>query len=83
MGPGYYVIAILGCGDGSAACTPMATVNQRFESEAACSAAAPEALMANSDLDSPTLIAQCRPVTRIEAEKQNPQKALPTTVRRG
>ena len=25
MGPGYFIIAILGCADGSADCTPVAT----------------------------------------------------------
>ena len=38
MGPGYYVIAILGCADGSAGCVPVATVPRHFESEAACAA---------------------------------------------
>ena len=26
MGPGFYIIAIMGCADGSAACTPVATM---------------------------------------------------------
>ena len=26
MGPGYFVIAILGCADGGSACTPVATL---------------------------------------------------------
>ena len=39
MGPGFYVIAILGCADGSAACTPVATMPTRYESRDACVAA--------------------------------------------
>jgi hypothetical protein len=39
MGPGFFVIAILGCADGSAACTPVATMPTRYESRDACSAA--------------------------------------------
>ena len=67
MGPGYYVIAILGCADGSAQCTPVATVPTRYESEAACSAASPDALAARSDMDFPTLVAECQAVTRPSA----------------
>jgi len=61
MGPGYFVLAIMGCADGSSACTPVTTVPTRFETEAACAAAAPEALLANSSFDFPSLLAQCRP----------------------
>ena len=39
MGPGFFVIAILGCADGSAACTPVATMPTRYESRDACQAA--------------------------------------------
>ena len=60
MGPGYFIIAILGCADGSSACTPLATMPTRYESAATCSAATRDALTANSDLDAPNLIAQCR-----------------------
>jgi hypothetical protein len=62
MGPGYFIIAILGCADGGSACAPVATVPTRYASESACSAAAPEALIDNSDLDFPTLIAECRSI---------------------
>lgn len=60
MGPLYYVIAILGCGDGSVQCSPVATVPTQYSSQAACEAATGDALLANSDLDFPTLVAQCR-----------------------
>ena len=29
MGPGYFVIAIMGCADGGSACTPVATLPAR------------------------------------------------------
>ena len=61
MGPGFYVIAILGCADGSAACTPVATMPTRYESRDACVAATAPALSAAGDFDYPTLLAQCRP----------------------
>ena len=58
----YFIIAIFGCADASAACTPVATVPTHYSSEAACSAAVGEALLANSDLDFPRLAAECRKV---------------------
>jgi acyl-CoA synthetase (AMP-forming)/AMP-acid ligase II len=62
MGPGYFVIAILGCADGGASCAPVATVPTHYTSESACSAAAPDALIDHSDLDFPTLVAECRSI---------------------
>lgn len=64
MGPGYFVIAILGCADGSTACTPVMTVPTRYESAQACSAAVPDVLMRNSDFDFPSLLAECRAAGR-------------------
>ena len=60
MEPAYFVIAIFGCADGGRACTPVATLQTRYASEAQCSAAAPAALMDNSNFDYPTLVARCR-----------------------
>ena len=64
MGPGYFVIAILGCGDGGVSCQTVATPATHYASEQACLAARGEALMANSDLDFPTLFAHCLPASR-------------------
>ena len=64
MGPGYFIIAILGCSDGATQCTPVRTVPVRYQSESACTAAAPGALIANSNFDFPSLLAQCRSVAR-------------------
>ncbi len=69
----YFIIAIFGCADGSAACTPVATVPTHYASEAACSAATPDALLANSDLDFPTLSAQCRRVAPRSAATDEPR----------
>lgn len=60
MGPIGYFIAILGCADGGAACQTVATLAPRYQSEAQCAAARDGALDANSDLDFPMLMAQCR-----------------------
>jgi hypothetical protein len=83
MEPVYYVIAILGCADGSTQCAPVATVPTHYASQAACSAATPQALMANSDLDFPTLLAECRPGSvRKSAAQEQPEK-LPAFALRG
>ena len=60
MGPVGYVIAILGCADGGSSCQVAATLAPRYESAAQCQAAREPALDANTDLDFPTLIAECR-----------------------
>jgi acyl-CoA synthetase (AMP-forming)/AMP-acid ligase II len=60
MGPATFVIAILGCADGGTACTPVATLQTRYESEALCAAATGAALIENSNFDYPTLVARCR-----------------------
>jgi acyl-CoA synthetase (AMP-forming)/AMP-acid ligase II len=59
MGPGYFVIAILGCADGGSACTPVATLQTQYTTEAQCTAATAAALMENSNFDFPTLVARC------------------------
>ena len=71
MGPGDFVIAILGCADGGSACTPVATLQTRYSTEAQCDAATNAALEANSDFDFPTLLARCRVGTARTAEAQH------------
>lgn len=69
MGPGFFVIAILGCADGSANCTPVATMPARYESQASCSAATDAALRSSTDFDFPTIIAECRPAAAPAAHR--------------
>ena len=83
MGPGYFIIAILGCADGSAACTPVATVPTRYESRAACSAATGLALAANSDFDFPTLVAECRPASVPAAATRDQRRPAPASALQG
>ena len=59
MGPGIFLIAIFGCGEGNSACQPVRTEQTRYESRAACMAASEGALMRNTDVDYPTIVAQC------------------------
>ena len=60
MGPIGYFIAILGCADGGASCQAVDTLAPRYESAMQRAAARDGALDSNSDLDFPTLIAQCQ-----------------------
>jgi len=59
MGPGIFIIAIMGCGEGDAPCQPVRTLEARYESQAACSAATEAAVTQNSDVDYPVVVAQC------------------------
>jgi hypothetical protein len=59
MGPATFLIAILGCGEAEAPCQQVRTLETRYESQAACSAATDAALLRNSDADFPVIVAQC------------------------
>ena len=84
MGPGYFIIAILGCADGSQACTPVATVPTRYESAASCSAATSDALIRNSDFDFPTIVAECRAMKApASAAASDSPERKPAASRRG
>ena len=74
MGPAYFVIAILGCADGGSACTPVATLETRYTTEAQCVAATGAALIQNSDFDFPTLVARCHSAETKSADaKEQPR----------
>ena len=83
MGPGFFVIAILGCADGSAACAPVATMPTRYESREACSAATTNALASNTEFDFPTLLAECRPGKSPAAQRSTPRIKFPASSRQG
>lgn len=79
MGPAYFVIAIMGCADGGAACTPVATLPTQYQSASQCSAATARALEENNDFDFPTLVARCKSGVAASAEAT----PLPRGARRG
>ena len=83
MGPAYFVIAILGCADGSQDCTRVATMPTQYASEQACAASVSSALAANTDLDFPTLVAECRAVApRPGAARQQKPTVVPASARK-
>lgn len=77
MGPGLFVIAILGCADGSASCQPVATLPTRYESRATCAAATGAALIDSTKFDYPELQAECRAVPA-SASTRNERRIAPT-----
>ena len=84
MGPAYFVIAIMGCADGSQACTRVATMPTQYASEQACAASVQSALASSTDLDFPTLVAECKPVSvRPSATRQQKAVVVPASARRG
>jgi hypothetical protein len=84
MGPGYFIIAILGCGDGSSACTPVATVPTHYATQSTCAAGMNDALVSHSDLDFPTLLAECRSGrASAAAEAGDRPQPIPAGVSRG
>jgi len=83
MGPAYFVIAILGCADGGSQCTPVATLQTRYASEAECSAATAPALEANTNFDFPTLLARCKAGSSPASAEVRREQPIPAGARRG
>lgn len=62
MEPLYFVMAIMGCGDGAANCAQARVEPTHYRTIQQCQAALPAALMRNSDIDYPEISATCRSV---------------------
>jgi hypothetical protein len=60
MEPLYFVMAILGCGDGNANCAEARVEPTHYRSVQACQAAMPAALRRNTDIDYPVISVACR-----------------------
>jgi hypothetical protein len=81
MGPGLFLIAIMGCGDGDAPCQTVRTLETRYESQAACTAATDDAVAKANDADFPVIVAQCvatgaKPQLRSgEVKRPGPERA--------
>ena len=72
MGPAFYVMAILGCGEADAACQQVGLAESRYESLAECNAATADAVTRNINLSFPVVAAQCRRADADIAEKLMP-----------
>jgi len=64
MEPLYFVMAIMGCGDGSMNCAEARVEPVHYTSIQQCQAAMPAALIRNSDIDYPVVSAACRSLGR-------------------
>ena len=60
MEPLFYVMAIMGCGDGNTACTEARVIPARYATMAQCRAALPDQLARNTDVPYPMIGANCR-----------------------
>ena len=60
MEPVFFVMAILGCGDGNSQCTEARVEPVHYQSVQQCQAQLPAALARNTDLSFPTISATCR-----------------------
>ena len=55
-----FVMAILGCGDAGTQCADARVLPARYATAAECRAQLPTALARHTDLDFPTVMADCR-----------------------
>ena len=63
MGPGYFVLAIMGCADGAVDCHDIRREEAVYRSEIACMAESEAALYRASSEPYPLLMAECRRVS--------------------
>lgn len=57
----FYVVAIMGCSEGSDACVDARLLPARYATAAQCRAALPAAIAGNTDVPFPSIGADCRP----------------------
>ena len=75
MEPVFFVMAILGCGDGSTDCREARLDSARYATAAQCRAELPAGIARNTDLSFPVIAASCRasgPVI-VQADRPTPQ----------
>ncbi|MFA5965920.1 MAG: hypothetical protein WC804_18035 [Sphingomonas sp.] len=70
MEPLFYVMAIMGCGDGSDQCAQARVEPVHYRSIRACQVAMPAALQRNSDLSFPVISAACRASGQLLTQRQ-------------
>lgn len=63
MGPGYFILAIMGCGDSAVMCEDIRQTESVYRSEVACLADSDAALQASDDAPYPMLMAECRQIS--------------------
>ena len=74
MGPAFYVLAILGCGEADAACEQVAVAPAQYSSLEECNRATDAAVTQHQDALYPVVVAQCRRADAKVAEKLMPEQ---------
>ena len=74
MGPAFYVLAILGCGEADAACEQVALAPAQYRSLEECNQATGAAVTQHQDALYPVVVAQCRRADAEVAEKVMPEQ---------
>ena len=59
MGPAVFILAIMGCGEGSAACETVKVMPTHYASASACQAGTDKAVEQYYEIDYPVVVAQC------------------------
>jgi hypothetical protein len=72
MEPLFYVMAIMGCGDGNVNCTEARVIPARYETMAQCRAALPDQLAQNTDVPYPMIGANCHRARLFSREGGDP-----------
>lgn len=68
MGPGFFILAVMGCADSGMMCEEIERRETLYRSEVACMADSEDALVAASEASYPMLLAQCHRVSPQIAE---------------
>lgn len=74
MGPAFYIMAILGCGEADTACEQVAVAQAQYESVEACNAATEDTVGRHVDLSFPVVVAQCRRADAPLAQTLTPEQ---------
>jgi len=75
MDPAYFVLAIMGCGDGSAACQLVREEQRVYRSEIECVADTDAALSGAMDLSFPEIMVDCRRISPEMARRRIAESA--------
>ncbi len=75
MEPIFFVMAIMGCGDGEAQCVPARLEPVHYATVQQCRAALPQVLARNTDLSFPVIAADCRASGMQMVQNQNSKRA--------
>jgi hypothetical protein len=60
MGPGYFILAILGCGEGDASCRQVAVADALYASAESCTADTEREVARHINIAYPVVVAECR-----------------------